>query len=851
MFPIELSPPKSHCDELHKELQEILKLFIQENLNFEDKHDFIDWIDGFLPDIKWQEYSKLSADLSIYFLCRFSLDARWEMHFVDFLKKWLLEYKEAISLNYQQTYFHLKGFPEVPLFISKVQIHVNNPDSLNTLKLHLLHLSKKIRTGPSCSTSFPITSLSSPDKIATVHENVKRMIHRFPHYIEPQALQELSHLLLIAGEEFVIPRTPKHVTRLTLSQHHIRKKLLKATFLYPNTRHIQIRFIAASLLSPFSSKQVLGVMLAVNLFEKYESLDEQQIILTAKKFIPEIEGVKGGTYSDLNYRERIKILYVECKKSDDSSFSLLEKSILKQGLQEELKYRIEKLVPTIFMVRNEEEVLRTILILNQEIKSLSDIPQVVISFDRQINGELIFTVILLSIRKSQAPSLTKKIDKIRKVSSFFPYRIQVVRYLEEKHPIEAHVFSIPIKKESSLLREDSSFNFYLAREKVSQIVTGAVGEFRDYNGGIIIKQKEALSQFKNLFKEFAENKKELLENFFYSLVPLEAQVTLPLASLQKFFSLFLKELSQSFAAPYSYFLNFEEEHNKTYLIISFQEESLKELVGNSLEQMNLASRNLISAFVTYQETFFLAYIFENTNKNKHEQFIEIIKKAIDTWQEKIKNLKSLKLSFQSSLLSLDPRIGGDEDSRIILKLLFEGLMRVDKKGKISNGIAQSFHISKDLRSYRFTLRESVWSNGDPLTAYDFEYAWKKTLSPNFNTPFAYLFFPIKNAKEVKEGVLPIEELGVHALNDKTLEVELSHVAPYFLELTTHTIFSPIHRKTDQDHPFWPTQTGIDYLCNGAFTLKINSQSHGYEVIKNPLYWDYEEVKIDQIIITRN
>ena len=94
-------------------------------------------------------------------------------------------------------------------------------------------------------------------------------------------------------------------------------------------------------------------------------------------------------------------------------------------------------------------------------------------------------------------------------------------------------------------------------------------------------------------------------------------------------------------------------------------------------------------------------------------------------------------------------------------------MRKDQRGKLKLGIAKSYTISEDKKTYKFTLRKSFWSNGTRICAYDFEYAWKKILTPGFSTPFAYVFYPIKNAKIAKEGKVPLDKVGIHAIDDKT------------------------------------------------------------------------------------
>jgi oligopeptide transport system substrate-binding protein len=182
-------------------------------------------------------------------------------------------------------------------------------------------------------------------------------------------------------------------------------------------------------------------------------------------------------------------------------------------------------------------------------------------------------------------------------------------------------------------------------------------------------------------------------------------------------------------------------------------------------------------------------------------------------------------------------------------MLFEGLMRVDVDGSPVEGIAQKVEIDSSGKLYRFSLRESRWSNGSPLTAHDFAYSWKMSLTPDFFSPLSYLFYPIKNAREIKEGKLSPSTLGVKVVDDLTLEVELNHPTPYFLELCTHSSFSPICRLTDLQSPSWPKGQGDEYVCNGPFTLEKISKTNEVQLRKNLNYWDENNVHLGKVIIS--
>lgn len=191
-----------------------------------------------------------------------------------------------------------------------------------------------------------------------------------------------------------------------------------------------------------------------------------------------------------------------------------------------------------------------------------------------------------------------------------------------------------------------------------------------------------------------------------------------------------------------------------------------------------------------------------------------------------KNSSQIKLYLQADPFSLDPRIGGDRRSQILTRELFEGLTRIGPDGNVELATASSCTISKDGLVYTFILKHTLWSNGEPVTAYDFEYAWKSILDPSFTTPFSYAFYVIKNGQAARSGKVPLREVGIKALNEQTLEVTLEHPAPFFYEFTSNPLFSPVYRDIASKDPQWASKTGDSYVTNGPFILKERvSKSH--------------------------
>ncbi len=205
----------------------------------------------------------------------------------------------------------------------------------------------------------------------------------------------------------------------------------------------------------------------------------------------------------------------------------------------------------------------------------------------------------------------------------------------------------------------------------------------------------------------------------------------------------------------------------------------------------------------------------------------------------------VRLNIKEEPHNLDPRKAVQLTSISLLHMLFEGLVREGKSGKVEMATAERVEISKDFKIYTFHLRESLWSNGDPLTASDFAAAWKGALSPDFPSSNASILYVIAGAKAAKEGSAPLKDVGVTALDPLTLEVRLEQSTPYFLELLTHPIFSPVHQRVDRENPQW-AQRDFSYVSNGPFRIDQWKPQHQILLTKNPCYWDHEHVQIDAL-----
>ncbi|QIB27027.1 peptide ABC transporter substrate-binding protein [Caloranaerobacter azorensis] len=187
--------------------------------------------------------------------------------------------------------------------------------------------------------------------------------------------------------------------------------------------------------------------------------------------------------------------------------------------------------------------------------------------------------------------------------------------------------------------------------------------------------------------------------------------------------------------------------------------------------------------------------------------------------------------------------------------IFEGLTRVQGTpegiDKIEPGVAESWEVSEDGLVYTFHLRKNAkWSDGKPVTAYDFEYAWKRLLDPNTASPYQWFLKPlIKGAADFAEGKGSADDVGITAVDNYTFRVELVAPCPYFMQLTYYPVLKPIRKDIAEKYGDKYGTEADTIVCNGPYVL--TEWVHRGKMVweKNPYYWDKEHVYIEKITNT--
>lgn len=221
--------------------------------------------------------------------------------------------------------------------------------------------------------------------------------------------------------------------------------------------------------------------------------------------------------------------------------------------------------------------------------------------------------------------------------------------------------------------------------------------------------------------------------------------------------------------------------------------------------------------------------------------------------KKTATTQKLAISSEAAISTMTPSLATDATSTLVMNQVYEGLYTLGKDDKFELGVAASEpKISDDQTVYTFTLRQDAkWSNGSPVTADDFVYAWQTLVDPTKASPNAdVLFDVVKNAKQIANGQAAVETLGVKAIDEHTVEITLEKPTPYLKSLLSYPVLFPQNRAyvTQQGEKYGTDSAHLIY--NGAFKLDDwSAVGDNWTYHKNDTYWDHKTVKLNEAKVT--
>ncbi|MBL4867913.1 MAG: peptide ABC transporter substrate-binding protein [Pseudomonadales bacterium] len=207
--------------------------------------------------------------------------------------------------------------------------------------------------------------------------------------------------------------------------------------------------------------------------------------------------------------------------------------------------------------------------------------------------------------------------------------------------------------------------------------------------------------------------------------------------------------------------------------------------------------------------------------------------------------QSISIALGAEPPDLNSMTSTDQSSIFILNHVMQGLLRYGKNGQLVGGVAEKWTLSNDEAVF-WLRKNALWSDGRPVTAHDFVYAWRTVVHPKTASQYAFILYPLKNAEAINQQGMPVEALGVVTEGDFILRIKLQRPCAYFLSLMAFVTYYPIREDFHQERSTRYAAEAEEMLFNGPF--KLVKWVHGAELalVKNEFYWDRDNIRLQRI-----
>jgi len=553
--------------------------------------------------------------------------------FFELVSMWLVPGKRLDVATIFAADFKIKEFGESVFTLCEIILNVKDPSDQMELMSNIPIIEMEARLGVESAyyarRILEIKGLSSDEKIASVQDDISTLVKKLPQYVSIDILTEMQHVMVITQDSFRKQRTSRHLGRLIGIHYLFRKNLLEEIKQGREKRFLKLKLFRSKLRnSTGAEKSVLSILIGLNFLNENEIFEKQHVMTAIHSYFPDASLVEDSYYANKRGNEKICTVYLEIEKNDGLPFCTKEMRLLYQELLVDLKDSIGHLMHPVFMPRNEEEVMRNVFSLSSQIKYISDLPQVFITFDEQTYSHLFFTVILVRIIKPDDLPLQEIFDEADTLLEFIPDRSKMVGMIRKKYPKEANIFRVrlPIRR---FLRQDHSIDLTKARSGVVEELTAVLGEFRDFNGGMISKQNELLCNFRDLLiASHVKFNDLLLENFFYSITPVIMRTVLEPESLMTLFVMMIETVERGFYNGYPYAMTTKTDEQFTFAMVIAQDSGIKDYLNKELDTIPRQGGTLASSCTKVYDTTCVGYIFRSDDIQAKELFLNTIDAAL-------------------------------------------------------------------------------------------------------------------------------------------------------------------------------------------------------------------------------
>jgi oligopeptide transport system substrate-binding protein len=632
-----------------------------------------------------------------------------------------------------------------------------------------------------------------------LEKNIAKAIEKYPRLFDKRLFKGLDRIIVNSSSDFLTLRTIPHLQKLLLTQFFLQKRI-EASLQHEGVMQ-QPLFLKA-----FCTSFRIGtafVFLDSYRFRREQLLKGLQILL------PGIQEIPHSFYLWHHPELPYIFCYFEVHKLRGEELSKTGVKKLELSLREQL-HATPSPTPALFWPYNEEESFRQVQLLLKEMRHPEDLPHVSIHFREQTPSSLEFLIHMARPRNSELLA-----HSLGRLPDYLEYFCHFQHNIQYPFPIELGAFALKVASHAFDVPE--SINLLYARRYVLKYLEATFGTCRDYNGGLFEKQQQHFETIRSLLSDKIPLFDLFAEKVFYALLPVEKRLMLTFKEAEDLFRAFsdLMQGKGSFTGKY--------DSESVTIIKAIHPSDLPRFTHISKE----SKKKIAHARLSFGGFYYHCVLGSQMSD------INTFLQQSTSPREKTKILRLIFEEGQPT--SLNPyHTGGDMRCRLLCKLLFEGLFRLNAQGNPEPAGSLNLNLSHNGTVYHFKLRPNRWSNGERVTAIDYVSSLTMALRGLLSHPEIY--FAIKNAQAFKEKKVDSNDLGIRALSSDTLQIELEHPDAHFLHHLAKPFFFPIFGSMQE--PIW---------FNGPYLVREKNKE-AILLEKNPYFWNAKRIYFEEINI---
>jgi len=550
--------------------------------------------------------------------------------FYEMVSRWLVPGRHLHIASFFATDFFFADLPEEHYTVAEMALSFASRQELEHIQSSLSSKEAEIKWGLAsphhAQRILEMQGLPTDAKTSLIQERLLSLLERRPQDFDYAIFNQLHHFLVKSSEAFREIHSSKQMSRLICLFYLFQKGLRECP---SGERAVFVKVSRTCLNLPCGVKKVLSLFIGLHLLSENELFEQHHLLQALAIYFPHIRPLEESCFASPNKEEKIQMLYLEIERADGADFSSQEIRNLRTLLPEEVKRWTQKLPRPVFMPRNEEEVIRTIVILSKQLRTSRDLPQVTISFDEQRENELLFTIILARVLKKHSSPIQELFEKAKPFLKVIPERVNPMGKLRKRFMREAAVFHVALPA-LNFLRPDHSIDLFKARQEVLNGLQSFLGEVRDYNGGMIAKQHEQFLALKALFPALERRDELLLEQLFHSIYPGEMRSIIDPAFIKVFFTLLCKMIEEKTAECVT-----KQEREAAFFLCFSRDGMVQQVLAKApLDKRPLLSQ-LVTISLSIQGGMFFGYIYLEDNAALQKNWIHALMGCLPTLQDRV------------------------------------------------------------------------------------------------------------------------------------------------------------------------------------------------------------------------